>query len=83
MHDIKMHTKAKGREPADQRYAVLYRAFGETKATDRGRNKLQQQAWSAPVALGVMISSARPGKRAWSATAWKAARFQPLWRWWS
>lgn len=33
MHDIKMHTKAKGREPVDQRYAVLYRAFGEVKAT--------------------------------------------------
>jgi len=77
-----MHTKAKGREPVDQRYAVLYRAFGEVKATAWGRNMLQQRAWSAPVALGGMISSARPGKGAWSARAWKAARFQPLWRGW-
>ena len=69
-----MHTKAKGREPVDQRYAVLYRAFGEVKATARGRNMLQQRAWSAPVALGVMISSARPGKGSCSPWTWDRAK---------
>lgn len=63
MHDIKMHTKAKGREPVDRRNAGLYRAFGEVKATARGRNMLQQQASVCPRGTWCddLISQARQG----------------------
>lgn len=63
MHDIKMHTKAKGREPEDQWDAVLYRVFGEMRATAWRRDMLQQWARSAPVALwcGDLIRQARQG----------------------
>lgn len=60
MHDIKMHTKAReesqwiGDMPGYTGHLV--------KATARGRNMLQQLGLVCPVALGVMISSARPGK---------------------
>lgn len=84
MHDIKMQTKCEGRRDMDsvQWWAKLYRVFGARTRLEKREQQLRVTCWNrVPISIHgtqKMISPAKVGKGSWSATAWKANRFQPL-----